>query len=142
MKNGTLGGEADLMSQPRVGIFWVVEDQLIIDSVPVSEASEIDGKRDHDASHWNHWERVCDSQKNLSQFSYDHFPRGRVIYDAKADRFNIFADKCILKNTYTLGRLHHAMHLPESKTRPNSDAHYRCHKCDSKFISDIDLAEI
>ena len=127
---------------PQIGIFWTVDDEVLVKSISVHDATEVEGKRDSDDSHQDVWEQICLSRKNLRAFSYDHFPRGRVIYDAAEDRFHLYGDKCILKREDLVNRIIESMTLSNGKTDAISDIHYRCRSCNPDFLSDSDLPEI
>lgn len=110
-----------------VGIVWLVEDKLILDVSPISEADPYGECLGHPRSHINHWEVLrCNGQVDPDS-EYDEFPRGRVIYNVKQKKFHLLLDSCIQRNALIVSSITEAMHLPED-TIIDSDHHYRCPK--------------
>lgn len=115
-------------TEPRLGIFWVVNGRLLSDSVPLSESEQRGDYRDYPGSHldkWTEWARIG---KAPAESEYDEFPRGRITHDTKNEHFNLFADRCILKRKDLIAGIRKEFHLPK-QTSLGTDPHYRCHKC-------------
>ena len=51
------------------------------------------------------------------------------MYDMKAQRFRLLADKCILKNKGIMREIISKMNLPSKNTYKGIDSHYRCFAC-------------
>ncbi len=111
-----------------VGIFWLIDERLILDTTLLSEAEPYGDCLTHGNSHIDFWTE----QQNLgmvpSEIEYEEYPRGRVVLNTKAREFYLLADRCILKDRATVNRIKKAMHLPP-KTTIDTDPHYRCAKC-------------
>jgi hypothetical protein len=60
---------------------------------------------------------------------YEEFPRGRVMYNTKTQRFTLLADRCILRDKDAVSRIMSELHLPGESTDKGTDAHYRCSAC-------------
>jgi hypothetical protein len=60
--------------------------------------------------------------------AYEESPRGRVNFNSKTQRFNLFADACILRRKNVVAKLMLLMHLPDD-TALSADEHYRCFRC-------------
>ncbi len=114
--------------QQMVGIFWLIEDRLVLDTTLLSEAEPYGDCLTHGNSHIDFWTE----QQGLGTVShdteYEEYPRGRVVYNAKARKFYLLADRCILKDKAKVARIKKAIHLPP-KTTVDTDPHYRCAKC-------------
>jgi len=80
-----------------VGIFWLVNGKLVIDSTPLNKAEPYGDHRDHPRSHIDVWEQFQRLGKAPRESEYEEFPRGRVIYDSASGTFTLFADRCILE---------------------------------------------
>lgn len=116
----------------RVGIFWLVEGRLIIDSTPLSEAEPYGDCLTHCNGHIDYWTE----QQLLGELplgvEYEEHPRGRVVFNSKTQRFSLYADRCILRRKSVVKQIMKAMCLPESLTEVCTDGregHYRCSEC-------------
>ena len=115
---------------PRVGIFFVQDKYLWIDSTPVEEALLYGDVQTHDKGHDAFWEELQASGSVPRDEEYDECPRGRVSYDTKTKTFHLYLDRCILKRKDLVERIICAMNLPpESLAETRLDSHYRCPEC-------------
>ena len=114
--------------QPLVGIFWMFEGRLIIDSSPLSEAEVYGDCLTHRNSHIDFWTEQQRTRAIPPEIEYEESPRGRVTYDTKLRKYHLLADRCILKNEAAVARIMKAMHLPVN-TIVDTDAHYVCAGC-------------
>ena len=115
--------------EPRVGIFWLFGDRLLIDSTPVSDAEPYGDCLGHSKSHIDYWtehQRLGDLPCDIE---YEETPRGRVIYNMKTRRYSFCADRCILRRKSVVRRIMKTMHLPADVTDILTDSHYRCFRC-------------
>jgi hypothetical protein len=113
---------------PHVGIFWLLNGKLIIDSMPLAEAEPYGDHMTHPRSHidvWGQWRLVG---KVPGESEYEEFPRGRVMYNTKTRRFTLLADKCILRDKGIISKIMSALSLPKT-TKTGTDEHYRCTHC-------------
>jgi hypothetical protein len=113
---------------PQLGIFWLVNGNLIIDSSPLSEAEPYGDHMTHPRSHVNVWERFELSGRVLRGSEYEEHPRGRVMFDTTNESFTILADKCILNRKDMIAQIKKALHLSK-KVKLDTDSHYRCPHC-------------
>lgn len=81
-------------TEARLGIFWLVDGKLLIDSVPLSECDKYGDHLNYPGSHIHVWEQWRLVGKAPVESEYEEFPRGRVIYGTT---FTLLADRCILK---------------------------------------------
>ncbi len=115
--------------EARVGIFWLVDGKLVMDSTSLSMSEHYGGFKIHPADHCSVWERFQPSGAVPDDMEYDERPRGRVMYDTKARRFRLLADRCILKNKGVIRDIISKMNLPSGNTDMGTDSHYRCFRC-------------
>ena len=115
--------------EPRVGIFWLFRDRLIIDATPLSNAEPYGTAMTHPTSHIDHWTRLQRTGAVPVEVEYERPPRGRIVFDGREERFHLLADKCILLRRDVVGRIMDAMRLPPGKTTEGRDGHYRCYEC-------------
>jgi hypothetical protein len=114
--------------EPHVGIFWLLHGKLVIDSTPLSEAEPYGDHLTHPAGHDTVWRKFQKSGIVPADIEYEEPPRGRVIYNTKARRFTLLADKCILRDKSAVSKIKSAMGLPRN-TEADTDIHYRCSVC-------------
>jgi hypothetical protein len=114
--------------EPHVGIFWLVEGKLLIDSTPLSQAEPYGEHLTHARSHIGAWEQYQRVGTVPADMEYEESPRGRVIYHMKTRRFTFLADPCILKDKRIVHQIMSALSLPRT-TETGTDEHYRCSAC-------------
>jgi hypothetical protein len=120
--------EAKPAAKPHLGIFWLVDGKLLIDSAPLSECERYGDHLNYPGSHigvWEHWQKVG---KAPVESEYEEYARGRVMCDTKTKRFTLLADRCILKKKELIVQIKKELHLPK-KTSLRTDSHYRCFHC-------------
>ena len=116
-------------AEPRVGIFWLVDDKLVMDNTLLSKAEDYGTFKVHPGDHCSVWEMFQRGGTVPADIEYEECPRGRVMYDTKTGRFRLLADRCILRNKDAIRRIMSAMNLPSKHTDKGTDAHYRCSAC-------------
>jgi len=121
-------GETEESGEPRVGIFWVLNSEPLIDSAPLSGAEPYGDHLTHPRGHAELWERSQGKGAASPDMEYDEPPRGRVMYNTKTRRFTLLADKCILKDNRVISKIMSQLHLPRN-TEMGTDSHYRCSTC-------------
>ena len=115
--------------EPHVGIFWLFNGRLIIDTTPLSKDEAYGDHLGHAASHVDHWAELQRKSLVPPEVEYEEPPRGRVGYDKREERFWLRADHCILKKKALVSRIIKAMNLPSSNTLTENDDHYQCEVC-------------
>ena len=116
-------------SEPQVGIFWLFQRKLIIDSTPLHAAEPYGDNFTHPRSHIRYWTDLQRRREVSAEVEYEEPPRGRVVFDWRRDLFVLLADKCILERAQIVRCMMRQMSLPVVKTETGRDAHYRCKKC-------------
>ena len=114
--------------EPRVGIVWLVGNNIIIDSTAISEAGKYGDFAIHEGDHVTHWAEMERRGEVPRDSDYEEHPRGRVNFNTKTHRFTLYADACILREKSVVKKLLLLMHLPED-TALSLDEHYRCFRC-------------
>lgn len=125
----------------KIGIFWEVNGELIFKTTMVSDVHSVEGIRDVDDDHFSYWDQLAISRSDLIMYSYDHFPRGRIVYREADNKFVIFGDRCVLSNKKFIGRLRNEFGLLPRHCVVKSDGHYQCHRCNPFFVSDSTIMD-
>lgn len=116
-----------------VGIFYVIDITLFCEKTEISNAEKYGANLTHEGSHdwfWNKYLKKLDISKKVE---FDYYPRGRVIYDIKGNKFKIFIDKCI-NNSKLIDEIKNEFKLNSSVIIYDNDEHYVCHKCNKFYI--------
>src|SRR5438552_17650634 len=129
MKKSAQRKRSARIMEPRVGIFWLVNQNLLIDSTLLSAAEEYDHFKIHSGNHISVWEKFQQNGTAPHEMEYEEAPRGRVMYNMKIRRFTLLADKCILKDKRIVSKIMSEMNLPSKNTDKGTDSHYRCFTC-------------
>ena len=132
MKNSHEGGQRKISTrttEPRVGIFWLIDGKPLIDSTPLNQAEPYGDHLTHARGHAEVWGQYQRNGAAPLEMEYEEAPRGRVIYHTKTRRFTFLADRCILKDRNMVGNIMEELHLPGKNTDKGTDDHYRCSAC-------------
>jgi hypothetical protein len=120
------------MTQANVGIFFVVNDDLVFDMAPL-EQGELYGDTIGISGHYDYWEALTPQNPTEQLFknhAYDYFPRGRVVYFMKSSSFRLYADRCMKKTD--IEKVAAAFQLPAYQLA--RDEHYQCARCNLEYI--------
>ena len=122
-----------------VGIVWGVRDgngprRLVIDSTPLVEAEPYGDFLTHPRGHhevWDDWHQLGPAglarrglPTVIAWHEYEHFPRGRVVFDTQSHRFTLYADRK-LQVPGTIRQVLAAFALNPALCHVHSDLHYR-----------------
>ena len=116
--------------EPRVGIFWLVDGEPLIDSTSLGEAEPYGDHLTHPRGHAEMWVQYQRGGLVSQEMEYEEPPRGRVIYHTKTRQFTFLADRCILRDKNVVRRIMSELKLPRN-TGTDTDSHYRCPACGS-----------
>ena len=116
--------------EPLVGPFFVIDSHVYGYGEPVSEKNSSDSFSDSSITHMQYWDYFVTRVKpEYKGTDYAEFPRGRVIYDVKHDRFIGYADKDILSNVGLRYKVKQFFNLGGKDVDWCSDDHYVCANC-------------
>lgn len=131
--------QQDSAAQPSVGIIWGVRDErgpllLVTDRTALAEAEAYGDCLTHFRGHyevWEGWRRLGPmglARRGLPPLiawhEYEHFPRGRVVFDTATGRFTFYADRR-LQAPAVLRDVLRAFGLDPARCVVRSDPHYR-----------------
>jgi hypothetical protein len=131
----TIAPKATLFpTRPAVGIFWRVNDILIIDRSTLEEAEPYGECLTHAAGHyerWESWQALGGAKLTAAGYpdqilwtDYDQWPRGRIVYETPTRRFLLYADQ-LLQKPNVIDALKTAFGLNGAEVIVRSDSHYR-----------------
>ena len=103
--------------------------KLLVERTPLTKAGRYGDFKIHEHGHEEYWEELLKGGAVPPGAEYEEFPRGRVAYDARTQRFSLLADRCFLRNTRKVAELIQRLRLPADRTTTGTDPHYRCVRC-------------
>jgi len=121
-------------SGPTVGIYFVVDDVVLLDAVPV-ESGEPYGSAIQHGGHYAFWESFAPDTPPGRRFkarAYDAYPRGRVVYFPTDRSFIIYRDPCLSDRALAAVTRH--FNLAGQTIRIEQDEHYQCAGCNPFFL--------
>ena len=109
----------------KVGLFFVVNGKILFHGCELDKAQNYGDFKIYDKSHYDVWEKHYYKRYKVD---YDYFPRGRVAYNKKDNKFFIYRDTCIAADIIkTLIQCYNEYELLE-------DEHYKCHLCNINYL--------
>lgn len=115
-----------LNARPQVGIIFLVNDKLFVDSTPLEEAGRYGPFLIHERGHDEFFEVLL--RAGSVDGEYTDWPRARVAYSTLSETYTLLADSCILKREALVQGILDRLQLPTDTVR-DSDSHYRCGVC-------------
>ena len=115
-------------TSPSVGIIYLVAEELLIESTQLAQASHYGDFKIHERSHLDYWAELVKNGK-VPKSEYEEFPRGRIAFHPKSNKFGLLADQCILSQEKVIGKILSQLNIPPKDTAIGTDSHYRCFRC-------------
>ena len=128
MPKSAVGKKDKAKTEARLGIFWLLDGNLLIESASLSECEPYGDHLTFPRGHNDVWEDWQKSGKAPIESEYEEYARGRVMCDSKGKQFTLLADKCILARKEFINRIKKELYLPR-QTSLATDPHYRCFRC-------------
>ena len=119
---------------PIVGMFYLLSGCMYYVMMPVDQGDRQEEYVSTNTTHYEWWHHHIIKLLTLNNPQFDmedheYVPRGRVIFDVKADIYELIVDRCIRKSKRHMLDIFEKMHLPKKRTRVITNFHYRCQKC-------------
>ena len=116
-------------NEPRVGLFWFIAQdrepsRFASCSRPFSQVSEVAGFKTINEGHVDVWQTLQRLDQSLADCDYDYFPRGRVNWRKKDDRWLLVLDPK-LKRAPFITHIVTTWKIPRNRLLVLTDAHYR-----------------
>ncbi len=114
----------------KVGLYFYVNGKVLIDLADIEDAELYGDFKIGKSSHYEIWE---DKYYMIYHKPYDYFPRGRVAYNYKENKYFLYADKCIDKNG--IQEIMKAFGIEDEKLKiDRKDRHYVCKTCNKHYL--------
>lgn len=119
---------------PLVGIYFVVKDHVLHDSVALENAETYGDALQHGGH--NDFHEALSPQSPIERLfktrPYDYFPRGRVVYFQQTGRFRLYVDKCL--DEETIQKVIETFCLADLDIETEPDEHYKCAGCNRNYL--------
>ena len=115
---------------PELAVFWYIPetDTFIGDRGDVSEGIYFGDFCQLDYDHFDRWDRWRDAY-HLPKVEYDHYPRGRIMFNSRIHKYVVVCDNCIADKEKVKRSLCYEYGLDKNKVVWQTDEHYDCNMC-------------
>jgi hypothetical protein len=120
-----------LKREGMVGLFFHVKNSLLPHTCALALAEPYGGFLTFSESHDDVWRREYYRKYRVD---FDYFPRGRVVYNTKAELFTVYIDRCV-DTPELIAELLDSFGLVDRAYKIDYDEHYQCHKCNDNYIT-------
>jgi hypothetical protein len=114
-----------------VGILFVVNDRVLVESSQLSEAELGAEFADHRRGHEAFWSDLQHEGRVPRDQEYVEFPRGRSVFNRLTGHHVLYLDRCIIKRPDLVREIKRRLQLP-ARVETSRDSHYRCPVCLSR----------
>jgi len=108
-----------------LGIFWLYQNKIYLQSIAVDNVQPINGFIDSDFAHYKVWDEVSKQHKDFYLYEYEDIPRGRVVYDIGNTQYIVYANQDIINSKKEKALIIEAFELKNKKVVFKYDEHYR-----------------
>ena len=118
----------------KIGIYFKVENDILVETVSV-EAGEPYGEAIQYGGHYEFWEKLRPRDLPERQFkahAYDYYPRGRVVYFPKCNKYRLYSDRCL--SAEDISMVVRMFELEGQPLEVAGDEHYRCARCNPHYM--------
>ncbi len=123
------------MIEKKVGIFFFVENEILMDAVPVANGEPYGDAIQH-SSHYEFWESLVPrtiTERKFKARAYDAYPRGRVVFFQEKNKYCIYYDPCMKLNDEIV-IVTEKFELNGVDIELQNDEHYKCARCNPYFL--------
>jgi hypothetical protein len=91
------------LQKPKVGIYWVVKNELVFDMLPTEKAEPYGDALQHGGHYEWHKSLVPEtrSERLLKRLPYEYWPRGRIVYFMLRNVYRIYISPRISQGVIT-----------------------------------------
>ena len=108
---------------PLVGIFWILPAGLLAFGVPYTAGEKYGDFINIPDGHYEIWEKLRKTSGKLPE-DYTSYPRGRIVYRIKDQKFLVYMNRKHLKNEQIKKRIIKKFRLPLDQVEFKHDSHY------------------
>ena len=115
---------------PTIGLFFSLNGKLLVYQTALNEAEVYGNFLTCPASHDTVWKKRIG---NKTPVDFDFFPRGRIVYNTRENKFFVYIDKC-LDTTEHIAKIIEVFELSDREYAIEFDEHYQCHLCNKEYF--------
>lgn len=115
---------------PMIGLFFYVEGKLLAYKVALEDAEVYGDFLTSPVSHDTVWHKGVGLNRPVD---FDYFPRGRVVYNKKQEKYIVYIDRC-LDTPEHIAEILKAFGLVDCQQTIAFDEHYQCHRCNKEYF--------
>lgn len=108
----------------KIGVFFINNNEIILDSIPYEKGRVLNDLYDSNADHWKFFDSIS---FKFNTNDYINVPRGRVIYDKANDNGIIYIDRCFLLDEEIINKVIKLFNIKNYVLK--TDIHYQCPNC-------------
>lgn len=112
------------MQTPHVGIFWLVDGEIVAFATPVDRGERDGGFVNYSHGHVDLWRFVQRSRPQLREVEYEEISRGRVVLDEGGKSFHLLLPSAACQDAALVDRLIARFGLGNSEVKVIADRHY------------------
>lgn len=129
-----LDGKKVSTMNPLVGIYFVVKNQVLHDTIGLEQAEVYADALQHGGHNDFHENLIPQSpiERLFKSKPYDYFPRGRVVYFQQTQKFRLYVDKCL--DVTATQQVIEVFGLTDSNMEVERDEHYKCAACNRHYL--------
>lgn len=87
------------LHESKVGAFYIIGGKIASNDVPVRDGESY-GDFVNYSSHWDLWKAIQRVHPELRKYDYADFPRGRIVYNKKENKYIMYLDPKLKKTEY------------------------------------------
>ena len=115
--------QLDKAGVPQVGIFWILPNGLLPFGVPYTAGEKYGDFINIPDGHYETWEQLRKVSGKLPE-SYTSYPRGRIVYRIKDQKFLVYLNRKHLKDTKIKNSIISEFRLTVDQVEFKHDSHY------------------
>jgi hypothetical protein len=117
-------GRSRLASMPEVGLFWLIDNKLVADSIPWRQGDVYGGFYGGKSGHAALWTTLQRLVPQWQGKEYTDFPRGRVLFDSMEEVFLVYSSRLLINSLEVRKMILAEFNLPLAATKFAADYHY------------------
>jgi len=118
----------------QVGIFWLIDNEVIKDAVPYKEGKP-HGEMIQHGNHYEFWQALqptTEGARKLKSRAYDTYPRGWIVFSPVKKVFRLYRDCCLDSDDEVI--VLESFEIEDCDIEFGDDEQYCCAGCNPLFI--------
>jgi len=112
---------------PEVGLFYMIDGELWIESTPVPEARSLREVIIQPGTHRSYWANLRRMIRALEGVPHTCYPHGRVVFVKATGQYHLYLGPELLTHEHLIRQVMEAMSLTAPQTEVRLAPHFRIH---------------